>query len=75
MTPKFPFGHGLSYTSFLYSNLQADAAGMKVSVDITNTGNVTGAEVAQLYLVSERLAYALVHCFTFVALLRSGLSC
>ena len=53
---QFPFGHGLSYTTFAYSNAKADKAEMtadqtlKVSVDITNTGSVDGAEVVQLYI-------------------------
>jgi hypothetical protein len=46
--PAFPFGHGLSYTTFGYSNLTATASG--VSFTLTNTGSVAGAEVAQLYL-------------------------
>eukprot|EP00937_MAST-01D_sp_MAST-1D-sp2_P002356 g2356.t1 len=46
--PAFPFGHGLSYTTFAYSNLKASAA--SVSVDVQNTGTVDGAETAQLYL-------------------------
>jgi len=48
--PAFPFGHGLSYTTFEYSNLQTNAGTMTVSVDVKNTGSVAGAEVAQLYL-------------------------
>jgi beta-glucosidase len=40
--PLFPFGHGLSYTSFTYSNLQA--TNTQVSCDITNSGKVAGAE-------------------------------
>ena len=44
----YPFGHGLSYTTFAYSNLQADTN--RVTFTITNTGNVPGAEVAQLYI-------------------------
>jgi beta-glucosidase len=52
----FPFGHGLSYTSFMYSNLHLDKDAIKdtdtltVSVDVTNTGKVTGKEVIQLYI-------------------------
>ena len=45
---RYPFGHGLSYTSFAYSDLQAD--GQKVSFTLTNTGNVPGAEAAQVYI-------------------------
>jgi beta-glucosidase len=53
--PLFPFGFGLSYTTFSFANLQAPAAaasGSTVSVtfDVTNTGSVAGAEVAQLYI-------------------------
>jgi beta-glucosidase len=51
--PLYPFGYGLSYTSFNYSNLQindADPANIKVSVTVKNTGKVNGEEVAQLYL-------------------------
>ena len=53
---QFPFGHGLSYTTFAYSNAKADKAEMtadqtlKVSVDVTNTGAVDGAEIVQLYI-------------------------
>ena len=53
---QFPFGHGLSYTTFAYSNAVADKAEMtadqtlKVSVDVTNTGATDGAEVVQLYI-------------------------
>lgn len=48
VTPAFPFGHGLSYTSFNYSGLTANSTG--VSVRIANTGSVAGAEIVQLYL-------------------------
>ncbi|MFK7904950.1 MAG: glycoside hydrolase family 3 C-terminal domain-containing protein [Chitinophagales bacterium] len=54
--PEFAFGFGLSYTEFVYSNLQLSSesieAGqtLEVSVDITNSGEVAGDEVAQLYL-------------------------
>ncbi|MFA5786125.1 MAG: glycoside hydrolase family 3 C-terminal domain-containing protein [Actinomycetota bacterium] len=54
--PLFPFGFGLSYTSFRYDNLRVEPAPAgsgavaKVSVEVTNTGKRTGAEVAQLYL-------------------------
>ncbi len=48
ITPAFAFGHGLSYTTFGYSNLTVD--GRRVTFDVTNTGDVDGAEVAQLYL-------------------------
>jgi beta-glucosidase len=53
--PLFPFGFGLSYTTFKFSNLHAPAtaaAGSMVTVgfDVTNTGKVEGAEVAELYV-------------------------
>ena len=55
-TPLFPFGFGLSYTTFAYDNLKVDrttaAAGdtVKVSVDVKNTGSRAGDEVVQLYM-------------------------
>ncbi len=52
-TPLFPFGYGLSYTSFRFSNLRiTPQAGRQVAVSatITNTGRVAGSDVAQLYL-------------------------
>jgi beta-glucosidase len=50
--PLFPFGYGLSYTTFGYSNLMLTpgVGTMTVSFDITNTGPVAGAEVPQVYL-------------------------
>ena len=45
---RFPFGHGLSYTSFEYSNLAVTAS--EASFTLTNTGAVDGAEIAQLYV-------------------------
>ena len=55
-SPKFPFGYGLSYTSFKYNNFQLskqrikENETIKVSFDLTNTGNYAGEEVVQLYL-------------------------
>jgi beta-glucosidase len=55
-TPLFPFGHGLSYASFSYSNLSLDreAIGpeeaLTVSVEVTNTGRREADEVVQLYI-------------------------
>ena len=48
----YPFGYGLSYTSFSYNNLRIEktGGGLKVSVDVENTGSVPGDEVAQLYI-------------------------
>ncbi len=50
--PLFPFGFGLSYTTFDYSNLDIKADGKEfvVSFDVKNTGKVAGAEVAQVYV-------------------------
>ncbi len=54
--PLFPFGHGLSYTTFSYDNLKIDRKTISgddkftVSVDITNSGDRAGAEVVQLYV-------------------------
>lgn len=54
--PLYPFGFGLSYTTFEFSNLKVSAEKIKVgksltvSVDVTNTGKVAGDEVAQLYI-------------------------
>lgn len=54
LTPLFPFGFGLSYTSFDYADLQvAGERTLTVSFDITNTGRRTGAAVPQLYLTSQ----------------------
>jgi beta-glucosidase len=53
--PLFPFGFGLSYTTFKFSNLKVPAAAspgstVTVEFDVANTGSVAGAEVAQLYV-------------------------
>lgn len=55
-TPLFPFGYGLSYTSFDYSNFKVSSNTLSkggkitVSVDVKNTGNFDGKEVVQLYI-------------------------
>ena len=55
-SPLFPFGHGLSYTTFAYSNLRVNKSDVKagesveVTVDIENTGKRAGEEVVQLYI-------------------------
>ncbi len=51
----YPFGHGLSYTSFVYNNLKIPEKvkpdqSITVSVDVTNTGSIDGEEVVQLYV-------------------------
>jgi beta-glucosidase len=53
--PLYPFGFGLSYTTFTFVNLQAPSTAqsgstVSVSFDVTNTGSLEGAEVAQLYV-------------------------
>lgn len=60
--PLFPFGHGLSYTDFTYgkakcrkTSVKAGAV-VKVSVDVTNSGDVAGKEVVQLYIGDEESA-------------------
>src|SRR5213082_1536496 len=59
VTPLFPFGHGLSYTTFGYSDLRLSApripptGTLRVSVTVTNTGTREGAEVVQLYVHDE----------------------
>jgi len=56
MDVLFPFGHGLSYTTFAYSNLRLsadsiqDTDALTVQVDVTNTGSLAGKEVVQLYV-------------------------
>ena len=56
---RYPFGHGLSYTSFEYSDLKLDKNEMdendtlKVSFKVKNTGSVAGKEIAQLYVADK----------------------
>jgi beta-glucosidase len=57
--PLYPFGYGLSYTSFTYRNLSVPATAIagepvKVKVTVTNSGKVAGDEVVQLYLTDEK---------------------
>lgn len=57
--PLFPFGHGLSYTSFEIKNLKVqdtniDNGNLEVEVEVTNTGSLTGAEVVQLYISAPK---------------------
>ena len=51
-TPQFPFGFGLSYTTFKYGNLEVsqENSTVKVSFDLTNSGKSEGAEVVQVYI-------------------------
>ena len=60
MPVLFPFGYGLSYTTFKYSNARAsaqtfrDTDGLTVSVDVTNTGEVAGKETVQVYVHDQK---------------------
>jgi beta-glucosidase len=56
----FPFGHGLSYTTFSYSNARAsaksfkDVDGLTVTLDVTNTGSLAGKEIVQIYVHDQK---------------------
>ncbi len=58
-TPRYPFGHGLSYTKFSYENLRIDKASVKpqemvvIELDVSNTGEREGTEILQLYVQDE----------------------
>lgn len=60
MNVQFPFGFGLSYTTFEYSNLKVsstnfkDVDGLKLSVDVTNTGKIAGKEIVQVYVHDQK---------------------
>ena len=60
MSVLFPFGYGLSYTTFAYSNAKVskktfkDADGVTVTVDVTNTGKLTGKEIIQVYVHDQK---------------------
>ena len=62
-TALYPFGHGLSYTKFEYANLKLDkkeykkGETVKVTVELKNTGSLTGKEVAQLYIQDVHAAF------------------
>lgn len=64
VTPLFPFGFGLSYTSFAYNNLRlsSDSIGpdeqISVSLDVTNTGGQKGEEIAQIYVRDAHASFA-----------------
>ncbi|MGO4822647.1 MULTISPECIES: beta-glucosidase BglX [unclassified Flavobacterium] len=63
-TPQFPFGYGLSYTTFEYKNLKLDKTtialgeAVKISVEVTNTGKYDGKEVVQLYIHDDAASLA-----------------
>ncbi|KAL1409700.1 hypothetical protein Q8F55_003696 [Vanrija albida] len=66
LTPLFPFGHGLSYSTFGYSDVEAtrkDETTIEYSLAITNTGDVAGSTSAQVYLSSpvSNLAHPIRH--------------
>ena len=48
---RFPFGYGMSYTTFAYSDMAADEQG--ISLTVTNTGSVAGTEIVQLYVAKK----------------------
>jgi beta-glucosidase len=56
ITPLYPFGYGLSYTTFKFANVRLESSSIrrnektKVLVDVTNTGNRAGSEVVQMYI-------------------------
>lgn len=60
MPVLFPFGYGLSYTTFAYSNARVSAAkfkdveGLMVTVDVTNTGKLAGKEIVQVYVHDQK---------------------
>ncbi len=60
MPVLFPFGHGLSYTTFAYSNAKVsaktfkDVDGVTVTVDVTNTGQYAGKEIVQVYVHDQK---------------------
>jgi len=64
LAPLFPFGHGLSYTSFEYSNLRLSKKSLNpsetltVKVDVTNTGKITGKEIVQVYVRDVKSTFA-----------------
>jgi beta-glucosidase len=64
IAPLFPFGYGLSYTTFKYSNLKLSSTfitphqPLNVQVDITNTGKVAGKEIVQLYVRDVKSTFA-----------------
>jgi beta-glucosidase len=72
--PAFPFGHGLSYTKFQYENLSLSSTSvregetLRIELDIANTGNRKGAEVAQAYVRPPRGPSKVLRAFRRVVL-------
>jgi beta-glucosidase len=64
LAPLFPFGHGLSYTSFKYGRLKLGSKKISINetltvkVDVTNTGRVAGREIVQLYVHDVKSTFA-----------------
>ena len=64
LEPLFPFGHGLSYTTFSYANLQINGRSftrgdqLEISVDVTNEGERPGQEIVQLYVHDDEAKVA-----------------
>ena len=64
VAPRFPFGHGLSYTTFEYGDLTVDRDAIQAgddvvaSIDVTNSGGLAGKEVVQLYVRNEHSSFA-----------------
>lgn len=62
MSVRFPFGHGLSYTTFSYANLRLsanaidDTGSVEASVDVTNTGEIAGKEIVEFYVAPPACA-------------------
>lgn len=59
---RFPFGFGLSYTTFAYDNLELssetyEGGKLQVSLDVTNTGSAAGAEIVELYVENPPADY------------------
>ena len=64
ITPLYPFGYGLSYTSYIYAGLKTDKSSYKTnetitaSLNVANTGNYSGKEIVQLYVSKSNSAVA-----------------
>jgi beta-glucosidase len=51
---RYPFGHGLSYTTFEYGDIEVSKDGLRADVTVTNTGGRAGSEVIQLYVAAPK---------------------